>query len=698
MKSPRVHQVRRAFARAVELTVASVFVLSFSWVLGPAFARAASTPTAAEPDAPAIEFWVIEPNEGQSSGGHAGIRVGEWVYHVEHRGDGLIADRRTPRSRFEESYRLRDNRGIDVIPLALPKSRAARLVGDLERRYFSRKMRLDRLDALQAEARWLSSARKRGAFDVELPGLGLYSTTGSPACSPETAARHRLFRASVERQHGQGWLARRRRQAKRNTSSLLARRFVGRSAAERNGTPTHTDRENRPTRVANRTTVSAEGHGGAHRRLIEAAQTWAAFEILNECRPVLNKRLEIAGDPTELPGHSGPAPTNTGISSDLASTRQVEGWIQTRDELSARLVTLVASERPDIGLSLLLAWARLEALERSIKTGQLHVVEPRRSEHQVLKSLAAHLPREWLETHRKFVRAKWQRARRDFESGSGPLEVRLASLERGHHAYQHLRADTLHPALEMPGSLEHVPSLSASVAIHYAPGKWLLPWPADVPASALEEAHQNSIHLTTQARREIKHDLAYRLLTQNCVTELLSLLEPPIAGQASPGASTSSAAPPYALPSILTGRFIPSVAGQFIENTLASGPRHSLPSGRRKRLQEPESAGTWHALREATTLTSKTYQPHEGDSSFLFFADGPIWLRPAIGLANLGYGLGAIGVGIMTIPFDHGERVRRGLEGMVMSVPELFLFQIRRGTYLETDPREAVYDLPPGVD
>jgi hypothetical protein len=39
------------------------------------------------------------------------------------------------------------------------------------------------------------------------------------------------------------------------------------------------------------------------------------------------------------------------------------------------------------------------------------------------------------------------------------------------------------------------------------PPKWRLPWPADVPTFALEQAHQNSIHLATQARREIKHDL-----------------------------------------------------------------------------------------------------------------------------------------------------------------------------------------------
>ena len=75
------------------------------------------------------------------------------------------------------------------------------------------------------------------------------------------------------------------------------------------------------------------------------------------------------------------------------------------------------------------------------------------------------------------------------------------------------------------------------------------------------------------------------------------------------------------------------------------------------------------SLREANTLTSQTYRSHPADSSFLFISDGPIWTRPLFGIANLGYGLGSAAFGVLSSPIDRGIRFRRGIEGMLMSVP-----------------------------
>jgi hypothetical protein len=59
------------------------------------------------------------------------------------------------------------------------------------------------------------------------------------------------------------------------------------------------------------------------------------------------------------------------------------------------------------------------------------------------------------------------------------------------------------------------------------------------------------------------------------------------------------------------------------------------------------------------------------------------------GIFNLATGIGAAGVGILTAPFDHGRRFLRGVRGATMSVPELFFFNIRKGSYPVPPPLGA---------
>ena len=61
-------------------------------------------------------------------------------------------------------------------------------------------------------------------------------------------------------------------------------------------------------------------------------------------------------------------------------------------------------------------------------------------------------------------------------------------------------------------------------------------------------------------------------------------------------------------------------------------------------------------------------------------------MRPLAGLANLATGVGAMAIGLLKAPFDRARMTRRGLKGVVMSVPELFFFNIRKGSYVIVPP------------
>jgi hypothetical protein len=93
-------------------------------------------------------------------------------------------------------------------------------------------------------------------------------------------------------------------------------------------------------------------------------------------------------------------------------------------------------------------------------------------------------------------------------------------------------------------------------------------------------------------------------------------------------------------------------------------------------------------LRETSTLTSTIYRPNDTDSFFLFFTDGAVLGRPFYGLANLAAGLGQTVWGVARSPVDRGHTLRAGALGMVYSLPELLLINVRKGTF-EYGPQHA---------
>ena len=135
-----------------------------------------------------------------------------------------------------------------------------------------------------------------------------------------------------------------------------------------------------------------------------------------------------------------------------------------------------------------------------------------------------------------------------------------------------------------------------------------------------------------------------------------------------------------ALPAWRSLEFIPSVAGHVVADALGDGDPRELPSARHALVAQhgTDALDRW---REWSPLTSRTYRPHRADSTFLFFTRERVWARPLLGTANLLYGTGHALAGLLWAPVDRGERLARGAKGVAMSVPELFFFSVRQGSY-----------------
>jgi hypothetical protein len=138
---------------------------------------------------------------------------------------------------------------------------------------------------------------------------------------------------------------------------------------------------------------------------------------------------------------------------------------------------------------------------------------------------------------------------------------------------------------------------------------------------------------------------------------------------------------------------VPAALGAQVERTLAVSEKQRRPSYRQRRLAEMAEVEPHRVvhLRESNTWTSTVYAGADGDGAFLFFTDGAPLLRPVLGALNLGYAVGHAAAGLLTAPWDRGRRVVEALHGVAFSLPELFFFNIRKGTY-EFVPREGLHE------
>ncbi|HEB91581.1 MAG TPA: hypothetical protein ENI85_18545 [Deltaproteobacteria bacterium] len=621
-----------------------------------------------------VEYWTIEANEGLSAGGHAAIRIDDTVYHVEHRGDGLIIDRRDDRHDFERTYRLMGNRSIGALSLDLPPAVEEELETILRRRYFERQQRTDRLAELEEDLRWLDLAIAKGGFEVEVPGAGLFDPEAGGCALPE-ARRRAERKARIVRNRGAGWLEGRLVIARRRLHEALGRVVAGSSGSDGGlrradgvaGRGMNRERE-APDRDATR--------GGGLRDVVEAAQALEALEVVIACRGPTEGRL-LTVPPGALPagGIDGGDPTFGSDGPTTGTPRPSrEPWQTIAEALEGNLSRLLASGRPDAGLAILLTWARLAALDRTLVTGVPTLLDPfaEPGSGGVSRPIPGPLVPGQVAVARRILKGRLER----LASEDGiPLEARLFGIERARHALVHAEAGELHAGAPRASPFR------VTRANRYAAAILPLPWPGDARLRDLERRRDELAKAARRLRHRLDAELGYGLIDRNCVTELLTALDEAL--EADPG--TASFARDRRRDAAFTLSFIPVVAGRVVRRHLPVASVREMPGWREERLARlRDEVGDSLALRfrESNTLSTRTYWGAPDDSIFLFFSREPAWSRPIVGIPNLAVGMGAAVVGVLRAPFDRGWMLRRGLQGVLMSLPELFFFNIRKGSFV----------------
>jgi hypothetical protein len=445
------------------------------------------------------------------------------------------------------------------------------------------------------------------------------------------------LRARVARRYGAGYLPARRRAFEARLAAL--------APPARPETPPAVTPDRLPSRA----------YGFAERRR-DLVQWIAALRALERAAP-LRAGVWRQSDAHELALRDGEARALAAHAEDLEQS----------------LVALLASERVDGGLALLVGMARLDAVRRSVAAGRLVLLD------DLPAGAEAHEARAddpYLAELRAHAAARLERARAQLLAPDPLGEADYDALEEAGNAW----LDVAEPTRGGGARLrlyegERIPAPAAVVGG--------LPEPA-LPAARLRAAAARARARERDYERALREAFAYHVLTRNCVTELFATLAGELGAEEASRVLGGPAEPPGPL------RFVPFASFDAVLGSWRVARRWRQPALRRERLAElyDRENDLRVYLRESNTLTSTLYRPAPEAPFFLFFTDDAALLRPLLGAGNLVAAVAQSALGLLQLPRDRGAALREGLTSAAYSLPELAFVSIRKGAMRYAPPPE----------
>ena len=578
-----------------------------------------------------VDWLYMEPNEGGSSAGHVAVAFGDRTYAFQRSPAGRLVLERDGTEHARWRYAVLGNRPIHRSRVAVSEVAFERLREGFNRRYLIEQEDLARLDRLAAARQLfrllLARARDRDVTDgLAIEGGGYFRRSPSRASSPALSA----LGAAVVAAHGADFVADR----------LAALRATLAALAPDAGGDVHEDIDEDVDDDVNDERFAA--------RYLATTTAILALEVLRDAPPLDAEAIRSADD----------VPLDTNETAALA---------RYAERLTTELTRLAASIRSDFGFPLLIGMARLAALERSLATGRLIVLD-------AYPVQAARLPYALLMKSADAARglrddacADLVASRHRFVGTPEPSEREYARLESAANRCLELtRAIADGRDVRLSGDAL-VPTRPSSVTALVVP---------TVPVDRLAAAERRAADGAEAAVRDFDDRHRYDLVRRNCVTETFRTIDD-VLGPEAAEALGARLTPDGGL------RMIPAVSNRAVARRWRVAASDTMPSYRQARVAAMTRTGNPLAvrLRESNVLTSTVYRPSRDDSTFLFFTDDVRLLRPLLGAANLGVGIGASVLGLPRAPFDSGTALGAGLRGVLWSLPELVFLNVRKGSF-----------------
>ncbi|WP_411726526.1 hypothetical protein [Methyloglobulus sp.] len=588
-------------------------------------------------NAKVFQFLYIEASEGNSSGGHVAVQLGDDVYHYQYE-NALIRLFKHHAGAFQVNYQLLQNRSLHIADIEVSDSAYDRISSYFKVRFFGQTQRLKHLRALQHDQSLLRALLQWKAgkpvtssaapeLSPHLPGAGLFYSDGNWGAAKKTVAECDTTLSSAK------IIAEVRQQLETQYGKkFLSEKIIYLNKAIDQLSPAD---------------ISDASHYSFSERYSDLLNGLLALQVLQRYQPLTDRAC---------------------FEADLLEMRlNGEEIKQAKDYQQAQLHTvqsLMVSKRPDWGYALFVTLARLIVIEQSIKARHWTFLDDTNENAIAIPKQQLALYDGHMQKQRRGDLMRLHEAVSDLGGSSGSYERRYVTLEMAANRYQQwLESDktgALRYQSEQPLPEKSIPST-----------RFLL---TDLPAGQLEIALH---HQEMDAERLITEDSdrnAYHLLTKNCVTALFELINQAVSGQ------SEQMLGGFIGPKI---NFIPFQAFDSVQEAYNVVNIRELPAYRQQELTKMynREVDSWVFARESNVFSSSLYDHNPDDAWFVFFTDDTILLRPLFGAVNTLAATSQSVLGLIRWPFDEGKEIKIGVRGVLASLPELAFFNIRKGSY-----------------
>jgi len=604
-----------------------------------------------------FEYLNIEANSGSSSGGHVAICFGGICYHFQQTEHSMIRLRRDDFEEIDYRYRLLGNRTTHASRVEVSEGTYDRLREAFEGRLRVQDRQIEVLESLTADCTLLKQLiEKRGEspwpsrkasirvpgsayfFDDQAPGQREIFTDGG-----ERSVTLVNLASLVRQAYGDDFLELRATELRAAIAGL----------APASGAPL-------PPPEAGKLPLASAGFAAEYRELLSAL---LAIEVLRLALPLRAETvLTLAGFDFAL---------------QAAEVEVLRGYVL---RINDALVRLLCSARPDWGYPMLVGMARLLAVTASIQSGELHILDTFAEDAESVSWGTSDQQAEALALLRDEQREDFLAARRAFLSGGDTSEARLSQLETsGNLLLETERALDQHSAMRVRSG----PVVPIKSALRHD-------WPApELSVASMEGALTDARHREGAYASALSRRYPYDVVRCNCVTEIFRSIESalaPAASESDGGSGSVQEASTRLLGGYVEWRsmlnFIPFMSAKAVRRAYGVSQTIERPSYRRLALEKMRGreSALRVSLRESNVLTARSYVRNEDDPAFLFFTDDALLRRPLYGIANLSVGAGAMLGGLAYLPAGDASKLRAGLEGVLLSLPELVFINIRKGS------------------
>jgi hypothetical protein len=612
-----------------------------------------------------FDYLYIEASEGNSSGGHAAIQFDDEIYHYQHVDSGLIRLFRQEKDGFHFLYRYLQNRPIHESRIEVSEDTFDLLKDQFKEQFLTQERQFKLLDDLHKERifiRHLLQESTAGhaivdsdsASVLRLKGVGLFyqepghqpQQTDSKVTKQQSLSIQSL-RQQVKQRYGLDFLQRRREMIEAQIKALA---------------PSHWPAIN--SDLADEK-FSASIYSFTE-RYSDYLTALFAIQALVEAPPLQADALLLMNQPA------------------FKISEQERRVLQAlRNNLEISLVKVIGSNRPDWGYAVLVNMARYIAIDATLQSGYWVFIDDFAENSEWLR------PDQYLEHSGQVrilisdARATLNQIRQSAASRQRLTEAEYSQIEMAANRYIELHKSERRLDFRYNGE-KALPSKSIGFPYGSIPLPNLTKEQLTTALSALDNIENNLFETLNQSYR-------YDLLSRNCVTELFSTINQALL---KPYRSDDKVADLDALTIKesekrlggyvdISYNFIPFVAYQSVLERYHVTQSRDLDSYRGLELAKltARQDNLITALRESNVISSRLYQYNPDDALFVFFTDDNVLLRPVFGLVNTGAGVGQSVYGFFSWPLDSGKNLQSGVTGILMSLPELFFFNMRKGSY-----------------